>query len=288
MFWAYRLSASGKFDGLKIEDEHRRFVARTNRLRVDRDLLDHLKDAGVTLQFIARDGFRVQINTVVKLSFPRSNKVGKTSINRDLGKIFIGMDKRDILKQYDERYGDGSSVRSKKKRAAANAKSRKIQEAKFNWRGDQGEMRAWHHQHRGNKGRVKRTGSRIVFTAGERKIRDVMYVPMSALKKYKRSAYSSIAEYKAGWQPALEYLGRVTGGRLVLPAFVRKQPKKLGKVVDGLKADGSGSISAFNLVPYARRLTEPWMRIAATRTEAYLDKATKKQSEAIAKRFNEL
>ncbi len=240
------------------------------------------------MQFIARDGFRVTLNTLVKLTFPRNKKAGVKAIDKDLNKIFAPMDNRDALKYYDQNFGDGTSIRSKKKRTAANAKSRKVQEAKFNVRGDQGQMRSWHHQHRNSKGHVARRSSRTVAEFGKFKIANVMYVPRSAFNKYRRSVGSAIAKYKAGWEPALTYIGLVTGGRLVLPAFVRKQPQKLGRIKDALTEDGRGFIEATNLVPYANRLTQPYIDIADARTEAYLRKATKQQREKIVERFNKL
>jgi len=262
---------------------------RTKGFAVNKNLAANLRDMGVSMQFLGRDLMRTHVNNIVKLTFPKSKKVGVAAIERDLNKIFVGLDQPDVVAFFDAEFGEGAStstgaLKGKKRRQSA---SRKLQGVKFNWQGDQTEMQQWHQKHRNRNGRVTHK-RRTIAKAGKWEFADSMYVPRPALKRYTAALKKDVATCKAGWFAASGYFARVTGGRQFMPAFVAKNPRRGGSFEDRFAANGEGYATATNPTEWASRLTNWVLDTAERTTERYVAKATKKQAEKIAERFNKL
>lgn len=245
-----------------------------------------LRDMGVSQRFAIRDVMRVMVNNMILLSFPKSRTEGKKAIDTDLEKVFNGLDSPEVLAYFNNRFGDGSAtqagkLKGKKRKSTVN---REIPNVKFNWSGDKSRMKGWHESHR-RKGKV-RFKSTLAETAGKFKFYSGMYVPTSRLRSYARDVYKSIGKYKAGWVPAANWLARVTGGRNATPAFAQKQPDKRGSYGEWKDGTGLGGVWVSNKVNYASRMGAYIIERARLKTVAYSQKATKKQAESIAARFN--
>lgn len=254
--------------------------------QLDFALEGSLRDMGVSQRFAIRDVMRVMVNNMILLSFPKNAQEGKKAIDSDLEKVFNGLDDPDVLAYFNSRFGDGSATQSgklkgKKRQSAVN---REIPGVKFNWSGDQSRMKGWHESHRKN-GKVRfRSATAAIF--GKFKFYSGMYVPTNKLRAYARTVYKSIAKFKAGWIPAADWLSTVTGGRNVTPAFARKQADKRGSYGEWQDGTGTGGIWVSNKVNYASRMGAYIIERARLKTVAYSQKATKKQAESIAARFN--
>ncbi len=246
-----------------------------------------LQDMGVTQRFSIRDVMRVMANNMIKFSFPKNAAEGKGAIDKDLNKIFNSLDDPQVLEYFNSRFGDGTASKSgrlKGKKRKSQVR-KELPDVKFNWDGNETRMKTWHESHRRN-GKVK-ARSRIVAKIGKWEFASGMYVTKTALNKYSRLVYKSIAKFKAGWIPAADWLAAKTGGRLGVPAFARKQPDKRGSVEEWKNDSGYEGVTIINRIPYATRLGDYIIKRAEMKTEAYSQKATKKQAEDIARRFNE-
>jgi len=260
----------------------------SNLYQFDKGLRKHLKDMGVTAQFVGRDTMRTFVNSIVKFSFPETKKKGNAVIERDLEKVFASMDNPDVLAFFNHTFGDGTaSARGKVKSKSARSQARKrLPDVRFNWQGDLGQMKQWHESRR-KAGKVS-WKDRTVATIGNWKFGNQMYVPSTAYNKFERQKKKNLGKYKAGWANAAEYFARVTGGRLVLPAFVKKQPIRKGTYKDNFKKDGNGYATATNLVGYASKMTRYVIKRAELTTEGYLFNMTKAQARKLAERFNRM
>ncbi|MCP4528939.1 MAG: hypothetical protein GY833_23970 [Aestuariibacter sp.] len=260
----------------------------TNMVELDGYLVEHLKDYGVGAQFAGRDTMRAFVNNLVGMTFPERLKEGKMAIDADTDKIFASLDSQEALGFFNSEFGEGTytkggKLKGKKRQSKAN---RRIGNTKFNWSGDQALMRQYHQDHRNSKGKVnRRVGEHQV---GPWKFMNGMYVTKTAMRKYRRELYSHIGKVKAGWANAAIYFARVTNGRLVMPAFVRKQPDRRSTFTDNFTDDGNGFATATNNIPYASRLTKFFMQSAVLRTNQYGQRVTEKQTEKIVERFNAL
>jgi hypothetical protein len=246
-----------------------------------------LQDMGVSSQFAVRDIMRTYANTLMKLTFPRTAKEGKDAIDKDLNKIFTALDNPDVLAYFEDTFGDqtamtkGGKVKGKKRQATVRSE---LPGVEFNWSGDQSQIKRWHQKHR-THGKVKHRKA-VVRKIGKWEFLNTMYTTRAALERYRREVLKSVAIYKAGWQPAIDYLASKTGGAARIPAYVRKQPAKKGSVIDATTEKGNGDITIINSVSYASKLTNYVLAQSQRVSEAYSQKATKKQAEDIARRFN--
>jgi hypothetical protein len=153
----------------------------------------------------------------------------------------------------------------------------------FNWSGDESKMKRKYKEARGGDGRVRRRpASRQV---GPFTIRDVMYVPGSAFRRFRAERWKSVGKLKAGFVPAADYFASATGGRSTVPGYVRTVPQA-GGYQDAVAKDGSGYILLHDKVPYASRLVGLIIQTAQNRTEAYGRKVTPAQMNKIVERFN--
>jgi len=242
---------------------------------------------GASMQFAGRDMMRVLCNNLVSLTFPKNAKEGRRAIDADTNKTFAALDAPEAVGFFNKAFGDGSytkggKLRGKKRQARA---SQRLPGVTFNWSGDQSAMKRHHEQHR-VRGRVKRRPGTVRL--GPWTFERSMYVTKTAMRKFRRTKYKSVAKIKAGWASAAAYFARVTGGRLVLPAFVRKQEDKRGTYRDAFTKDGNGFASATNLITYASRLTRFIYQRAAMKTNAYMDLSTQKQIDKIVERYNRM
>ena len=254
---------------------------------LDYKLGRNLEELGVSMQFVGRDLMRVLMNNVTSFTFPKNTKEGKRAIDADTSRTFAALDSREAVAFFNREFGDGSASKSgilkgKKRKAQAQDRLRGVE---FNWMNDQGRMRRHHEQFR-RRGRVRYSPGSI--KVGNWTFERSMYVTTSAMRKFRREKYKSIGKNKAGWEPAATYFARVTKGRSTVPAFVKKQPIKRGRFKDAYTKDGNGFATATNLTPYASRMTRYFLKRAQLKTDAYSQKATRKQAEKIAERFNQL
>jgi hypothetical protein len=227
-------------------------------------------------------------NNMIKFSFPENAAKGKDAIDKDLNKIFTGLENPDVVKYFEDTFGDtaatskSGSVKGKKRQAVVR---QELPGVEFNWSGDQSKIKQWHEKHR-VKGRVK-SRKHVVARIGEWEFSNGMYATVAALEKYRRTVMKSVAKYKAGWVAGADALAALTGGRITVPAFVRKQPDKRGAYEEWKDSQGDLGISVWNRIPYASKLGAFVIERARLKTVAYSQKATKKQAEDIARRFNE-
>lgn len=258
-----------------------------NTAELDFKLANTLRDMKVSGAFALRDTMRVMTNNMIQFSFPKNAAEGKGAIDKDLNKVFNTLDNPDVIAYFNSRFGDGSASQSGKLKGKKRKQTirREMPEVKFNWDGNPSRMKAWHESHK-RKGKVV-AKSRKVASKGNFDFYSGMYVPATALKRYARGVYQSIAKYKAGWVAGADALAALTGGRITVPAFVRKQPDKRGSYEEWKDSQGDLGISVWNRIPYASKLGEYVIERARLRTVAYSQKATKKQAEDIARRFNE-
>ena len=254
------------------------------------DLHQSLIDMGVSGQYALRDIMRVTANNLVKFSFPATAKEGKAHIASDLQKVFNTLDDPNVLGYFNERFGDGSAtqagkLKGKKRKQAVR---QEMPGVVFNWQGDKATMKSWHRRFRGSRGKVNLPDQRPAEKKGPWQFYQGMYVTRTAFNAYQRDAFSGVAKYKAGWSVGLEYLARVTGGPMRLPAFVRKQQDARGSYVDTTNASAStGEVTLINNIPYAARMTHYIMKMVDIYAQQYAEKITKKQADEIARRFNE-
>jgi len=244
-----------------------------------------LKTQGVSAEFAGRDMMRVFCNNLVDMTFPKSRKIGVEHIDNDLNKVFAVLDSPEVVGYFNAAFGDGTYTKGGKlkgKKRQAEMK-RRVPGAVFNWQGNQGHMKGWHSRYR-KRGKVWKKSS-AATRRGPWTFGDEMYIPRTAFNRYRRTVLKSIGKVKAGWADAAAYFAKVTGGRLIMPAFVRKQQDKRGTFYDGFD-DGEGFGTATNLIPYASRMTRYFLKAAELRTDEYSRKATKRQIEKIVERFN--
>jgi hypothetical protein len=247
-----------------------------------------LNSHGVTMQFGMRDIMRVYCNNLMLLTFPKSARKGKDAIDKDTSKLFAALDSPEVLAFFNSEFGDGSYTKSGKlKGKKRQAKARKrLPGVEFNWQGNQSEIKQRHDMRR-SRGKVTHFDDGVI-KVGPWEFSRRMYVPKTALKKYRREKYKSVGKLKAGWYPASQYFATKTKGRNAAPAFVAKHAIKNGTYKDLLTKDGNGIASATNKNHYASRPTRFFMTSAQLKTNAYAEKATKKQIEKLVDRFNKL
>ena len=283
------MATQGFVGSAHLEGIGGRYDDRKSHFEINRNLNDHLKDMGVSMQFMGRDLMRTYCNNLLRLTWPKSKKEGSTALKQDLYKIFTVLDDRNVIEYFDDEFGDGATtkggvVKGKKRKAIV---QRTLENVEFNWQGDQSQMHARHQRTRNRRGRISRW-PREIKTIGEWRFFNTMYVPRTAMRKYLRTMKARIALCKAGWAPAVKYFARITGGRMVLPAFVANQARQSGSYQDVFKPDGSGWATATNLVPWSSRLTGWIINAAQANAENYMAQATRRQAEKIAERFNNL
>ena len=119
-------------------------------------------------------------------------------------------------------------------------------------------MRMEHKKWRSKKtGRVRR--KTMSWHYGHMDFWNRTYVPQRQFNKYVKQEQGNVATLKAGFVPAFDYYKSaskipVSG---TLPAFVKKQAKKLGTKQDNMSKRGNGDLVSINKVPYAS--TNPYM-----------------------------
>lgn len=209
--------------------------------RVRERLEEVAYDVGVTARHIYLDQLRLMVQDFMSSGMPLPAKApeGREAINRDLNKLFVGIDQQAVLNFFEEDFGSGELPSS----------------VVFNFDGNEARMRGFWERHRrktGRKqGRVRYMG-KIVATVGEWKFVNKMYVPMRALRRFRKSLYEDVATLKAGWVIAGQQLAAAVSGNIRIPAWVMKQARKMGRVsIATMKKNGDGYISATNSVPYA-------------------------------------
>lgn len=261
---------------------------------LDSKLARNLRDMGVSMRFLGLDSMRVMLNTIIKYTPPKTLKQGKKRIEKDVGKVIVAM---------DERFAADWSLAVEMGTASANATAHAfrtntgavygVDRNLYRPRASVGEMHTHHQKYRRKDGRVTeaRGGSesgRNTLDIGRWKFVDKMHVSRAAFRRYVKTVQARIGKGKSGWWPALSYFATKTGGAAQVGGFVKRHGMGNGRFRDTITADGNGFAMAENLVPYATAISRGTIPAARSRTEAYLHKATKKQAEKIAERFNQV
>jgi len=260
---------------------------------LDSRLAHHLRDMGVSMRFMGLDGMRVILNTIMKGTPPKTLSQGRKRVAKDIGKVIVAMDERfqaqwALAIEHGVVSSDVPAQVFKTKRGAVYGVDKNL----YRPNASISEMDRHHQKYRRKDGRVTeaRGGSesgRNTLNIGRWKFVNKMHVKKSAFRKYVRSVQKRVGKGKSGWAPALLYFGKQTGGRAVVPKYVRRHGMQNGRFRDTITKDGNGFASATNLVHYATAISRRLIPYARSRTEAYLHKATKKQAEKIAERFNQ-
>lgn len=209
--------------------------------KVNKRLEKVASQVGVTARDIYIDQLRLLMQDFMssKMPLPQSAPQGRKAIDRDLNKLFVGIEQQAVLDFFDEDFGNGELPSS----------------VVFNFDGNENRMRGFWKRHRQKTGRKQgrvRFKGRIVATVNDIKFFNKMYVPMRALRRFRRSLHDDVATLKAGWVVAGQQLAAAVSGSIRIPAWVMKQARKMGRVsVTTMKKTGEGFVSATNSVPYA-------------------------------------
>jgi hypothetical protein len=228
------------------------------------------KRYGVVAKAVLYDQHRLYTEDLLKGTPPFKLKDGKTSITKDLKKLFITIDNSLVLDWYSENFGKKPKSTSKKvKNATQDLESKGVL---FNWTGDRGAIKRFHKRYRTgpNKGvrfksRERKVGGDLVFGSG-------MYLTKAKFNAYRREVWKSIGKLKAGWIPAARHFGAR------IPSFVAKQPFQQGGFVDKWnKLLSAGTLTSINKIPYASKRLRQLERFASKKRQKAMDSHLKGQ-----------
>jgi hypothetical protein len=260
---------------------------------LDSRLARNLRDMGVTMGFLGRDTMRVMLNTIIKFTPPKTMGQGRKRVAKDIAKVIVPMDQR-----FKDQWAIGIEAGVVGADAIAQAFKTKsgavygVDKNLYRPSATEQDMASHHQRYRRKDGRVTeaRAGSesgRNTLNIGRWKFVNKMHVGRAAFRRYVKSVQKKVGKGKSGWATGLTYFAAKTGGAARIPGYVKKHGLSNGRFRDALTKDGGGFASATNLLPYATAISRGTIAAARARTTAYLTKATKKQAQKIADRFNQ-
>ena len=210
---------------------------------------------------IMRDQHRLWTNDLIKKTPPKTLSEGRKAVKRDLNKIFVSIDDRNVLAFFkDDIQSSGKIPRS----------------VIYNLNGSPTRMKWQHERYRTGPRKNVRFKSSTVMRFGDMDLVNEMYVPRAAFNKFLNEKYSHVGQLKAGWVPAAVHFG----GKF--PAFAGKQTKKLGGFSDSLKNNGRGALVSINKVPWAPSRLLQLLRATAKTRERDLHKQAHKRLKVLA------
>ena len=168
-------------------------------------------------------------------------RLGRESVTRDINKVFVKLDKQDVLKFFASQFGNQPAGIGKKVRKNL---SNILPGVEFNWTGDLARMRKWHdaRRHRGTIAKSYR--SHTVAQIQDWTFVSEMYVPSVAFNRYLRIRIKEVGKLKGGWTRGVErFSGRGVPGWL---SAHRGGGTATGQAGD----DGRGDLSVHNRVGY--------------------------------------
>jgi len=142
-----------------------------------------------------------------------------------------------------------------------------------------------------NKHRDKRTG-RVKFRGNDQELAGGKYiVDRKTLNALYKKQVAKVGQLKAGFIPSGEWLEAITKKTMSsrkVPAWVRKQAKRMGSKVDGVnKKTGVGFLDLVNEVPYARRAVKSGtINFLERKRQADMDKWAKKRINQVTRTHN--
>jgi len=246
----------------------------SGELILDKAALDGaIKKLGLRYDDVAniviKDQHRLFTEDMIKGTPPRTMAIGRTAVSNDINKIFIPLDKQQVIDYYAENFGNKpKGVGAKVRKGIRNLESQGIT---FNWNGDMARMKGLHQKLRTGPEKGVRFKSRDVVI-GNLKFGTGMYVPKGALNRYIKKAQKSVGKLKAGWIPSALKIGAK------VPAWVMKQAEKKGAYINGLNKNASQSfLTSINQIPYAQKKLKyimPWAtKKRETAMKQHMDRA---------------
>lgn len=202
------------------------------------------------------DQMRMWLNDLTRKTYPQTAEKGKRAVARDIGKLFVGIERPEILDWIRK---------AMRKRDPAGF---------FNeYHGEQS-LAAIH-----RKMRTRRTG-RVDFRGRGKVQLGTWAVPMkwhvlkADLDAYRRAVLSDVGRLAAGWLPAAHHFGATA------PSYVERHAGDAeGTFSDTMKDNGSGKLEAVNTVMWASPKLNFIVRATARTRERNLTKHLQKALE---------
>ena len=256
---------------------------------------------GITVSDVVNDTMRLACINAIKFTAPsgtdssrglkpsasRAKKQGFDRVEKDIRKVFINADNAELIADWDL-VGMGAHA-FRMQRGGVYAVDSDFYLKRYN----EGDFRKHHERHRLPKsGRVTtaRGGSesgRNTKNIGRWKFVAHVHARDKHIKRYIRLRQKKVGQLKAGWLPALRVFASRTHGKVVAPAWVKKQDK-MGHVQGHVNKRGSGTVVAVNTVPYwSAKKREQVEGLVARIAQKTLNRTTQRQIDLLAKRFTE-
>jgi len=198
----------------------------------------------VTAEQVIFDQHRQHSQDWIKATPPFKKAEGIKAVDKDIDKLFIELDKQQVLDFYAENFGKKPKSTGKKvKKATRDLEAEGII---FNWNGDKNRMRGYHEKFRTGKQRGVRFRSRKI-PVGNFEFGTGMYAKDTKIRAYKRERFKSVGKLKAGWVPAALKFGAT------IPAWVKRHTQQRGAWADRYnKKKATGFLASINSVPWAK------------------------------------
>ena len=232
----------------------------------------------ISVNKVIKDQHRLYTEDMLKGTPPFTLAKGRESVAKDIHKIFIPLDKQDVLDYYAENFGKKpKGIGAKVRKSTRDLESQNVI---FNWNGDQARMKGMHQKLRTGPQKGVRFKSRNVVV-GNLTFGTGMYVPSGALNRYIKSVQKSVGKLKAGWVPSALSLGSK------IPGWVMRQAVKKGTLIDGLSQTSSQSfLTSINQTPWAQRKLTSVALWATSKRQKALSQHMDRALEIVAKRWS--
>jgi hypothetical protein len=251
--------------------------------------LDHVAvKIGVPIKYLCVDQMRLLLNDLVKFLPPVSKKAGDSAVGYDISRIIQPMTDNEI-----------DFVRTMNPKAAQlqgarifTAKSGAvylIDQAYYEPNASDSRIHDFHQSQRISSGRVTSAGSRT-RDIGRWKAVDTLHVRESTYRSYVASVKKRVGTLKAGFAGALRAAAAFTGGRAIIPSWVKKAESANSGYHDfsGMDDRGNGAVRAVNLAPYAARKASSFLPSLMAKRALDVARAwrSEKRAQQIVDQFN--
>jgi len=249
---------------------------------LDKRLIDKAIDKfgdkySVTAREVLFDQHRLFTKGMMAGTPPKTMAIGRVSVKKDLEKIFVPINRQDVLDWYAENFGKKPKGVGKKVRK--HTRSLESQGVFFNWNGNKARMKGFHDRFRTGPQKGVRFKSRKVTVSKDLEFGTGMYVPASKLKSYTRDTQKSVGKLKAGWVPAaLKYGVKVSG-------WIMRHTERRGGWEDRSTKMG-GELSSINRVPWAKKKIGRLKDFESKKRQLDMKKHMERAVERIAKKVS--